>query len=174
MSHIKIEKIKNSSGIMKHREGFTLSEMLMTVLIICLVIVLLGGGTSVIKNAYDKVTAKAEAQTILSTAVTMVTDEFRYATAITLEKDGSYSFDSGVSGCRIWFDNDSDKGIIKCRTNDTIPLLTKETMAEELIPSIKYDYDSGTKLFNATISIYRDNKKNAFVEQTIHIKPVNN
>lgn len=166
---------------LKKRDGFTLSEMLMTVLIISLVILLLGGGVYVIKNAYDKVTAKAEAQTIASTAITKITDEFRYATGIATGSDGKCKFFSEAKGCTIWFENPGEddggkRGILICRgqgEEDRIQLLTDETMAEGLTPTIEYSYDEGSKVFKATIRIKYRNKED-FVKQELTVRPVNN
>ncbi|NLD20515.1 MAG: prepilin-type N-terminal cleavage/methylation domain-containing protein [Clostridiales bacterium] len=163
----------------KEKNGFTLSEMLMTVLIICLVVLLLGGGVYVIKNAYDKVTAKAEAQTIASTAITKLTDEFRYATGIS-ENDGHWEFMSGNMNCVIWFENadsaSGKRGILICRrhggTGEKIQLLTNETMAEGLTPRITYEYDEDAGVFNATVRIKYKDKEN-FVKQELNVKPVN-
>ena len=167
----------------KNNKGFTLSEMLMTVLIICLVVILLGGGTYVIKNAYDRVTAKAEAQTIVSTAVTKLVDEFRYASVIVPEgseaSSGQCTFFSGISKSTIWFRNaDGDgsagnkRGIIVCRgteSDDEMQLLTNETMAEGLTPQITYSYSNG--VFNATVNVKYGDKED-FVKQEITIKPI--
>lgn len=181
---------KEKAGITKAGRGFTLSEMLMTVLIICLVVVLLGGGTVVIKNAYDKVTAKAEAQTILSTAVTKLTDEFRYAkvgSPVETTDDGYVKFYSSLSGCVMWFENGdlsgsdaedtSTTGILKCRKTsdgtDKIQLLTDKTMAEGLTPVITYSYLEDKGVFHVIVKIqYKNNA--SFVSQDIYIKPVNN
>lgn len=46
---------------MKNKEGFSISEMLMVVMILSLIIVILGSGVMVVKNAYERITLKAEA-----------------------------------------------------------------------------------------------------------------
>ena len=55
---------------MKNKEGFSISEMLMVVMILSLIIVILGSGVMEVKNAYERITLKAEAQTLLSTTIT--------------------------------------------------------------------------------------------------------
>lgn len=159
--------------------GFSISELLMVVMILSLIIVILGGGVKVVKNSYERITLKAEAQTLLSTTITRVTDEFRFAKYIKAEDDPKAAkFTSGNLGYEIWFENgdgnSGTKGILICTNAGTsIQLLTDKTMTEQLTPSIDYQYDKAQNLFTATITIAtKDNKE--FLKQEIKVKPINN
>ena len=55
---------------LKSRLGFTLAEMLMSVLILLMVSSVVAGGVPVAANAYYKVVDAANAQVLLSTTVT--------------------------------------------------------------------------------------------------------
>lgn len=59
----------------KRRAGFTLAETLLAVLILLLVSGIVATGVPVAKNVYDKVVLAANAQVMLTTAVTSLRDE---------------------------------------------------------------------------------------------------
>ena len=166
-------------GRINNKRGFSISEMLMVVMILSLIIVMLGSGVMVVKNSYEKITLKAEAQTLLSTAISKVSDEFRFAKYINADDDPKAAkFVSGNLGYEIWLGNGDEsngqKGILICaNAGASVQLLTDKTMTNRLTPSIKYAYDKDANLFTATITIAtKDNDK--FLEQEIKVKPINN
>ena len=67
-----MKKLNNS-------KAFTLSELLAVVLILSLIMTTLAGGLTVVRTAYEKITLKAESATLMSTVITKVTDELRFA-----------------------------------------------------------------------------------------------
>lgn len=71
---------------MKSRTGFSLGEMLVTVMIIGLVTAAIAGGSGVIRNVYRNITIKANAEVAESTAITALQNYMRYA--------GSYEADN--------------------------------------------------------------------------------
>lgn len=162
---------------MRNKDGFSISEMLMVVLILSLIIVILGSGVMVVKNSYEKITLKAEGQTLLSTTITKVTDEFRFSKYIDDDGATPVKFTSGNLGYEIWFENADEssgkKGILVCnRGGTTSQLLTDKTMTSRLTPSITYQFDKDQNLFTATVTIAtKDNEK--FLEQEIKVKPIN-
>ena len=94
-------------------DGFSLSEMLMAVLVLSLLMMVIGGGVSVVRNAYQKIPLKADAQVVLSTAISCVSDEFRFAGTVEEQTSTDASgnpvtlvtFISGNRGYRVWFEN---------------------------------------------------------------------
>lgn len=163
------EKVKN-------RRGFSVSEMLMVVLILSLLIVVLGSGFMVVKNSYEKITVKAEAQTLLSTTIAKVTDEFRFARYIHAEDPKVVKFTSGILGYEIWFENgdgsNGNKGILVCNNAHlSVQLLTDKTMTSRLTPQMEYGYDEDANLFTATIIIKY--KEADYLKQVIKVKPIN-
>lgn len=159
----------------KSRSGFSLSEMLMVVLILSLLISAIGGGVIVVKNAYEKITLKAEAQVLLSTTVTKVKDELRYAQNI--EGAENPKFQSGNLLYPISFENGSgdegDRGIIVCTPEERQQLLTDSTMSSDLTPSLEYRYDSTKNKFYAVIRIFHGNESKPYLEQKITVNPIN-
>jgi prepilin-type N-terminal cleavage/methylation domain len=168
--------------------GFTLSELLVVVLILSIVMIVVVGGVTVVKNSYTSIKLRAESDTLMSTAIADVMDEMRYAGEIKTEAqtytDSSGSaktenvttFLSGTRGYRIFFFNDSgSKGIMLSAADVTksqnAPLLTGKSMPDGLIPSISYTYDETSGLFTATITISHNGSE--FAKQTITARPLN-
>ena len=56
-------------------EGFTLSETLMTVVLIGLVTMAMAGGIVAARNVYQRISLRADAQTLLATTVSAVTED---------------------------------------------------------------------------------------------------
>ena len=82
---------------LKSRLGFTLAEMLMSVLILLMVSSVVAGGVPVAANAYYKVVDAANAQVLLSTTVTKLRRELAFASACKL-KSGSTEIENYTNG----------------------------------------------------------------------------
>ncbi len=164
-----------------NKKGFTISETLVSLLILALVITLTGGGIVVVKNAYERVTMRANAQTLLSTTMTKVGNELRYAEDIdtsSADADGKVdtpAFTNGKTNLKMIFANDSSKGIVERYNYGTkhqdMQILSDKTMTDGLVSSIKYTYDKNKKLFSATITVSKNS--GMVYEQTIKVRPLN-
>jgi type II secretory pathway pseudopilin PulG len=173
--------MRNGSRAKLNKKGFTISETLVSLLILALVITLTGGGIVVVKNAYERVTMKANAQTLLSTTMTKVSNELRYAEDIDTTaadsggKVDTPAFTDGRTSYRLTFVNDADKGIVERYTYGTkhedVQILSSKTMTDGLVPSIKYSYDKEDRLFSATITVSKNS--GMVYEQTIKVRPLN-
>lgn len=62
-------------GKIHSEEGFTLSETLMTVVLIGLITMAMAGGIVAAKNVYQRISLRADAQTLLATTVSAVTED---------------------------------------------------------------------------------------------------
>lgn len=104
---------KRISDRIKETSAMTLTEMLAAVLILAMTAVAIAGGVTAVKNAYQKVTQKAEAQQVLASTVELMTDEFSSALK---EADGGtdgWDFVSGKNGMWMHFESSKEQGICK-------------------------------------------------------------
>jgi len=164
-----------------NNKGFTLSETMMSLLILGLVIVITGGGIVVVKNSYQRITMKSHAQTLMSTSITKVSEDLRFAEDIDTDSADaagsveSPQFTNSETGYRTRFTNDIDKGIMRTYIYGTNSrserLLTDKTMTDGLIPSISYSYDTNAGVFKVTVTVSRNDK--TISEQEVSIRPLN-
>lgn len=153
----------------------------MVVMILALVVTVIGSGTMVVKNAYDKIIVKAEAQVLMSTAITKVKDELRFSGKY--DNSGADAMDTDLPVflsqrlTRTYFKNSDEydeeglKGILMVTNEGKEQLLTDRTMTSRLTPRIDYSYDETKELYRVTITIkYGDNEE--FLSQTIEVKPI--
>ena len=71
--------------IWNNRHGFSLTELLVAVLILSMVSAVVAGGIPVAKNAYEKITVSANAQVMLSTTISALRNELGTASNVTIE-----------------------------------------------------------------------------------------
>lgn len=119
----------------KKNAGMTLTELLASLLILSMLTLVISGGVVAVKNAYEKVVRKADAQQILATTAELMTEEL--ASALDVESAAgeteSRRFLSGKENAWIWFSGDKERGI--CIVYDGgdadsgIPLLSSGAMA---------------------------------------------
>ena len=148
----------------KARSGFTLAETLLTVLILLLVSGIVATGIPVAKNVYDKTIVAANAQVLLSTAVTALKDELGTAWDVAIGEDGkSFTYFSADTGARtrVYMDGNTIKiqdytevdGLI-ITTDSGVgtprPLISQKSMTDNLI--VRYDAEN-SGLSGDTISI---------------------
>ena len=84
---------------LRSRSGFSLGEMLITVLILLMVSSVVAGGIPAAANAYTKAVDAANAHVLLSTTVNALRDEFATAWDVK-ESDGAISYYSSDNGSR--------------------------------------------------------------------------
>lgn len=171
-------------GIIKklnNRKAFTLAELLAVVLILALIMTTLSGGLTVVKTAYDKITLKAESATLMSTIITKVTDELRFASEIETSGD-DVTFESGIKGYRVrikTLESGGKKNIVMetvqgSSDDSTIsqPMVSEKTLTNDVEPEISINYNESEKYFNVTVTVKKDG--NVVMEQEFTVTPVNN
>ena len=95
----------------RSQKGFSLTEMLVTVLLMSLATLAIAAGVTAAVRTYRSMTLKAEAQTLLGTAIAAVDDDFASAdlTTLTIGGDGNEaSFFSGNRGYDDLYDGCAD------------------------------------------------------------------
>ena len=94
--------------------GFTLTEMLVTVLIMVLASTLLATGVPVAVDTYQKTVNSANAQVALSTTLTVLRSEFGLATQIvTVDNNVYYRSEEGIWATIRNPQNDESRGLVK-------------------------------------------------------------
>nr|WP_307990996.1 hypothetical protein [uncultured Niameybacter sp.] len=160
---------------LKSQQGFSVVEMLMAILILILTLSFIGGGVTVIKDAYLKITLRTEAHTLLSTIITAVSNELQSANdvkKIEEARENTYwSFYNLERGYRMHFENKNNNIYIKTEvSSEELPLLTEKTITNGLVPKIE-DLTYENEVFTYTIKIYYKNE--VYAEQEISIRPIN-
>lgn len=82
--------IREMRSKLHNTNGFTLSETLMTVVLIGLVTMAMAGGIVAARNVYQRISLRADAQTLLATTVSAVTEDLSSVTSCdALQSSGS-------------------------------------------------------------------------------------
>ncbi len=96
-----------------NQKGFSLAEMLMAILILLMVSVIVATGMPAARNAYEKVVVGANAQTMLSTAVTVLRDELGTAWEVNVPStNDSVSYFNANTGAKAQIKLDDSNTII--------------------------------------------------------------
>ncbi len=109
------DRKKNMVGDVLHsQKGFSLAELLVTLILVGLIMAAVAGGISMIARSYTKVVDRADAEQLLSTTVSRITDELSFARdyasePITPADDKkTVDFVSGITGMRVRITTDGD------------------------------------------------------------------
>jgi type II secretory pathway pseudopilin PulG len=88
----------------KNSRGFSLAETLICILILLMVSAIVGAAIPTASNVFVKTVDAANAQVVLSTAMTALRDELGTATQVKKEADGSLVYKSSTFGwCKLEF-----------------------------------------------------------------------
>ncbi len=146
-------------GRLQSKAGMSLTELLAGILILSMVGLVVTGGVTVVKNVYQKVIAKAEAQQVLVTTVELVTAELSGALEVE-EKDGVLCILSEKNG--LWFSLQSsdETGICKTYDEDTAyPLLSSGAMGKRFYTTFgSCSYEDGCFIIT-NIGVYDKRQK---------------
>ena len=138
----------------KSRKGFSLTEMLVTVLLMSLATLAVAAGVTAAVRTYRSMTLKSEAQTLLGTAIASVDDDFASADLSTLsigEGGNEASFFSGNRGYEVHIHNEGDTIYLtdaqgsssdsedskSASVSGAIPIVTTKTRTQNLKLQIK-------------------------------------
>lgn len=93
------------------QKGFTLSEVMISMLIILMVTAIVAQGIPLAQRAYVKVVDSANAQVLLSTTATVLRDELGTASKVETADHSDITYYSGKNGMSRRIFEDSDLGI---------------------------------------------------------------
>ena len=144
--------------------GFSLSETLITVLLLTIVLSAVTVGITAVRNSYKRIVLKADAMTLLSTIAVSMEADFCSATGISetpIELDDGqmvYPFKSGIRGYSMYFCNkayDENANMVSVHVADMdIPVTTNEAHTSSLSSRMNYTYDKINGCFRYHIDIY--------------------
>ncbi|NLC75578.1 MAG: prepilin-type N-terminal cleavage/methylation domain-containing protein [Clostridiales bacterium] len=154
------------SSKLNNDHGFSLTELLAVIAIMSLVTLAIAAGAVTAVRVYKQVSIKANAQTLLATSITAMSDEFEHAVvddaesektekkAITIDGDKKgCSFLSEKRGVEIKISNNSTDGIY-VNAQASLPLVTKKTNTYDLYTEVSDISVSTTgDLIGYTISV---------------------
>lgn len=147
----------------RRNAGFTLAETLLTVALLGIVLSVVGAAFMAMRETYTKMTLKAEALTLYSTAEMELSDQMHNASDITTDND-TVSFVS--DGMTYTYTNDSDKGILI--QDDGDPIVSDKTNSSGLYTSYdSYRYDNG--IFTMNLQVKHGN--DIIYQHEIKVKP---
>lgn len=182
--------IRRGRSKLQNTEGFTLSEMLMTVLLISLVGMAITGGIVAARNVYQRISLRADAQTLLATTVSALTEDLASVTSCT-DADGkdvsgelineNVFLYAGSRGYQMQYKNgtyknDTEKAILivpKMQTGAEIPLLPKKVQTRGLYAyieslSVTKPQSGDGGYFTLKIQIKKDNQVIEEAEVCVH------
>lgn len=132
----------------RSRRGFSLAEMLVTLMIIGLVTAAIAGGAGVVQNVYRNITVKANAEVAESTAIKALQGYMRYAGSYAAGTSGGGTFVDVNTGYRMRIYNDTQAGrvYVQYYMLNGKPGSTASGMTQPLIPDAAFGTTLGSDL----------------------------
>lgn len=169
----------------KQRSGFSLTEMLTTVIIMSIVLAGITAGITTARRVYGQIKLAANAQTLMATAISAVNMDLETAENIG-GTDAQPDFYSGNRGYQMTYvtgekDSNNNRTIMVKNSgegsNTPVPLLTEKTQTKDLQIDLTFEKkpDSNDGYFKYTITISKSDNANSSFEQitrTICVRPI--
>ena len=159
---------------LNNRRGFSLTEMLATVLIMGFVGIIITTGAATVQRVYRKVVAHANAQTALTTTITLMKNQLAFADPESITVSGTtISFQNLNSGEQTITLNPgtANRGFTLTYsaagtgtgTNTTLPLLSDSAITSDLCVCFDGDtsgfsWDPATKVITVTKLVAKDTR----------------
>jgi prepilin-type N-terminal cleavage/methylation domain-containing protein len=159
----------------RNKAGFTLSETLTTVLLIGIIFAAVAGGVVVLRNAYESITVRADAQALLSTTVTQVSADLNSATMSMTKDKNTYYFCTN-RGAAIRYETEAGSTTettkVLAYNGDEDYLVTSGTSTKKLAAVLEgFGYNSSENLFTVTIKVYDKNTKKELESTELKVRP---
>lgn len=138
--------LKKHAGKLNKSKGFSLTELLVAVLILGMVSSVVAGGIPVARDAYQKVTLSANAQVMLSTAIAALRNELCTASNVDDSSENELHYYNGNILNDSWIKYES--GIVLCHYNkeNTIALVSDavgDRKLKVICEGMSYDASKG-------------------------------
>ena len=179
-----MKHIKHKKSI--RRAGFSLSETLLAVLLLSIIFLAATVGVRALYNAYQKITVQAEAQVLLSTAVSEITNDIHGVTQVkrtAADPDNpaagySYQYYTTARNTFIYYENaasgDTNKGIkvVSGVSGNKVGLLPDAANTQKLYTQITgATFDETKGVFSCTVNIYREGESKLYESTQLFIRP---
>ena len=179
-----MKKIRNK---LHNRKGFSLAETLMAVLILLMVSAVVAAGIPMAREAYEKAVDAANAQTLLSTTITMLRSELGESQYISGGGEGGIPvvYLSGRTGLNTTLsrpsstDSTHDRGLFLSYTVNGNPTTWYLVTSQSATKRLKTDFDSityesATGLYTVKgLRVERDGSGTIATLETLEIRTVN-
>ena len=161
-----MERIRKTSQKLHQKSGFSLSELLVTALLMGLVTTAVAGASSAVLRVYRDVTLRADAQTLLSTADSAMKRDLYTASDPIKKENGEISFTCEDVGEQVTYSNDKDqdqKKILRTTgSGNRQPLVADPTRTQGLsltLDNFTAEQDSNSRVwvFHYTLTVSKEN-----------------
>ena len=162
----RMERIRKISQKLHQKSGFSLSELLVTALLMGLVTTAVAGASSAVLRVYRDVTLRADAQTLLSTADSAMKRDLYTAAGPIKQENGEISFTCEDVGEQVTYSNDKDqdqKKILRTTgSGNRQPLVADPTRTQGLsltLDNFTAEQDSNSRVwvFHYTLTVSKEN-----------------
>ena len=162
-----------TKGVKRAKSGFTLVEMLCTIVVLLLVTGLMTVGVRLAVKAYDKEVSHAESKELCATIRTLVNDELRYCNNVEVTEDSSgntvISFFSQNYGENAEYTVD-EEGQVLLGGNK---ILSAKSYSYNMRARVDISaYDKTTRIFDASVTV-TDTDGAVLAESNFQVKQLN-
>ena len=153
--------------------GFTLVELLCAILVLLLLAGLLMLGVRTAVTAFGRSMAASEAQTLLSTLRTNVSDELRYSGTLKVDGSGNVTgfFSQQFGSGDYTAFTTTPEGHVQLGGKDILPAKAYPYGIKAEVESLTYD--DGSSLFTVRLSVKDSENKNTLAETTFEVEKLN-
>lgn len=187
-------RIRKDSRAMKtirlNKNGASLSETLVTVLLLGIVLSAVTTGVHAMSDSYFSIRRRADAESLLMTASDVISGDLRNVTSVDQDENGNkayycesrYSFINYVSnnndeGIQVQYFNYTDGGTLTAAGNKPKPLVTDKTNADHLYTKLdSFEpvlQDGVPQYFKYKIGVYSSDLNKEITSRDIVVKPLN-
>lgn len=156
----------------KRKCGFTLVEMLCTIVTLLLMAMLMTTGVKLAADSFTKTISSSHARVLCSNLQTVASDELRFTSSVKLDEQGSVMrFYSGNFGKEVNFSTDED-GYVRLGED---AILSANAYPYGLRASVTIDaYDAENRVFTVTVRVENAKQTAELATVTFDVKALSN
>ena len=170
----------------KNKSGFTLVEMLCSVLLIGLISAGLARGVSLAFYQYKRSVRHSSSYQLFTTLQTLISNELKYTNKVTLDENKNvkefysvtYALEKNTTSLYILDKNGNvTDGYGEVAVGDGSKfnyLLSSKSYSDSLGAKCNITYDESSKIFTVELKIGVNDEKNPYIEQTFSVRSIEN